>query len=238
MPGELDRTPLRAWIEQTAGSGPLALLLAALVRVSTYVDDADRLSTGVALDQLRLAIEGNVLYLDDGWQTIVDGLRLAATDHGAVLHAGHRVQSVATTERGVAVRLSGGETIVARAAIVAVEPDEACRLLDLPAEAPLARAGQVDKFPCRRLVSTWRSIDCRGRATASRSGWTAPIYFSVHSAAARLGPAGIHVLHVMKYLRGDSQELPATVQAELEAFLDHVQPGCARTLSCAASCPE
>jgi phytoene dehydrogenase-like protein len=221
---QLDRTPLRAWIEQTAGSGPLALLLAALVRVSTYVDDADRLSTGVALDQLRLAIEGNVLYLDDGWQTIVDGLRRAATDHGAVLHAGHRAQSVATTERGVSVRLSGGETIAARAAILAVEPEEACRLLDLPAEAPLTRwARRQLPVPAACLdVALDQLPRPRDRFAL---GLDAPIYFSVHSAAARLGPADAHVLHVMKYLRGDSQEPPATVQGELEAFLDHVQPG-------------
>ena len=40
---QFDRVPLHTWIEQTAGAGPLALLLAALVRVSTYVDDAERL---------------------------------------------------------------------------------------------------------------------------------------------------------------------------------------------------
>jgi phytoene dehydrogenase-like protein len=221
---QLDRTPLHTWIEQTAGDGPLALLLAALVRVSTYVDDADRLSTGAALDQLRLAIEGNVLYLDDGWQTIIDGLRRAATDHGAVVHASCRAESVATTERGVTVRLSGGETIVARAVILAVEAEEACRLLDLPAQAPLARwtTGQ-DPVPAACLdIALDRLPRPHDRFAL---GLDAPLYFSVHSAAARLGPAGIHVVHVMKYLRGEKHEPPETVQAELEAFLDHLQPG-------------
>ena len=54
--------------QKTIGSGNAARFLLAFFRVSTYADDADRLSAGVAIDQLRLALGGNVWYVDGGWQ--------------------------------------------------------------------------------------------------------------------------------------------------------------------------
>jgi phytoene dehydrogenase-like protein len=53
-----------------------------------------------------------------------------------------------------------------------------------------------------------------------------PLYFSVHSASARLAPQGAAVIHVAKYLGPDDQKADAkAVEAELEAFCDVVQPG-------------
>ena len=50
----------------------LSLLLAALFRLSTYCDDPEQMSAGAAIDQLKLALAGNVWYLDGGWQTLVE----------------------------------------------------------------------------------------------------------------------------------------------------------------------
>src|SRR5581483_6177079 len=83
-----DRVALGDWIEQTAGHGRLARLLETLFRVSTYADAPRRLSAGAALDQLRLALTGNVWYLDGGWQTLVDGLRDRAAREGAEIRTG------------------------------------------------------------------------------------------------------------------------------------------------------
>jgi phytoene dehydrogenase-like protein len=52
-----------------------------------------------------------------------------------------------------------------------------------------------------------------------------PLYFSVHSASARLAPEGIAVLHVMKYLGVNTVSTVDAVRAELETFLDRLQPG-------------
>ena len=84
--GKLDARPfdgvsLRAWLDQTAGPGNLAIFLGALFRLSTYGDDPEQMSAGAALDQLKLALAGNVWYLDGGWQTLVDGLRDRAASY-------------------------------------------------------------------------------------------------------------------------------------------------------------
>jgi hypothetical protein len=51
-----------------------------------------------------------------------------------------------------------------------------------------------------------------------------PLYLSVHSAAARLAPAGAALVHVGKYLAG-ATDAPCD-RRELEQFADRAIPGC------------
>lgn len=220
----LDRVQLADWIRTTAGQGHLAAFVRALVRVSTYADDPGRMSAGAALAQLRLALEGNVWYLDGGWQTLVDGLRTRAAGYGAVVRTGARAVEVRPRDGGVAIRLAGGDAVLARTVILAVPPRAAVRLLGLPADDPLARWEQAAvplKAACLDVVL--------GRlprpAYRFALGLDRPLYFSVHSAAAHLAPVGVAVAHLMKYRRGDEAASAADDEAELEGFLDRVQPG-------------
>ena len=57
-------------------------------------------------------------------------------------------------------------------------------------------------------------------------GLDRPFYYSVHSAAAKLAPEGISVVHVMKYLATTDASSPAeSIEQELEGCLDRLQPG-------------
>ncbi len=57
----LDGVSLSEWVRNTVGTGNAARFLLALFRVSTYADDAERLSAGVAIEQLKLALDGQRL---------------------------------------------------------------------------------------------------------------------------------------------------------------------------------
>src|SRR5919199_1040221 len=139
--GRLDPQPLRhltvrQWLEQVTEREPVRRLLAMLLRVSSYADEPDRQSAGAAVAQVQLAQRGNVLYLDGGWQTLVDGLADAARAAGARLVTGARVAAVARDEHGVrGVRLAEGTTVEARSVVVAGSPAMARTLLD--GETPL-----------------------------------------------------------------------------------------------------
>jgi phytoene dehydrogenase-like protein len=154
---QLDGTLLRDWLEQMGGGGNLALLLAALCRVSTYCHDPDRMSAGAALHQLKLALAGNVWYLDGGWQTLVDGLHDFAAQRGADFRNGARVKAVKGGADGVSVWLASGEELRGRAAVVAVEPQRASEIL-----AGRPAAGDCARMPQR--VPGWRLGWARGNA--------------------------------------------------------------------------
>jgi phytoene dehydrogenase-like protein len=56
-------------------------------------------------------------------------------------------------------------------------------------------------------------------------GMDRPLYYSVHSASARLAPDGSALVHIMKYLRPEESADPKETQLELEALMDLLQPG-------------
>jgi phytoene dehydrogenase-like protein len=221
---QFDGVPLRDWLEQTAGAGNLSLFLRALCRLSTYSDDPVRMSAGAAVQQLKLALAGNVWYLDGGWQTLVDGLRDQGAKYGAKFRTGAAVRAVDRGGGAVVVHLASGEILRGRAAVLAVEPTTALDMLDLPAESPLARwAGKnvAVRAACLDLALS--------RLTRPRQrfalGLDRPYYASVHSAAAALAPPNVAIVHVMKYIGNDTATPSQATERELECFLDQLQPG-------------
>src|SRR5262249_62400842 len=79
---------LSAWLGSNLGDPIVRQIVRMLVRVTTFTNDPHRQSAGAAIDQLQLGLKDGVLYLDGGWQTIVNGLRRAATGRGAPI-GGH-----------------------------------------------------------------------------------------------------------------------------------------------------
>ncbi|HKI09130.1 MAG TPA: hypothetical protein VKA09_12100, partial [Nitrososphaeraceae archaeon] len=56
-------------------------------------------------------------------------------------------------------------------------------------------------------------------------GIDSPLYYSVHSAAAKLAPENGALIHVAKYLGASIQSKPKEDEKELEELLDLLQPG-------------
>jgi phytoene dehydrogenase-like protein len=233
----LDDVPLGEWVERTVGPGQAAAFLRALVRLSTYIDDANGLSAGVAVDQLRSALRGSVLYLDGGWQTLVDGLRACARECGVEIRTSAAVKAIRTCESGALACLASGEELRAKAAILAVGPRAVCDMLELPEGAPL-REWMVRSVPVKAacLDVALHGLPRPGERFAL--GLDRPLYFSVHSAAARLAPDGVAVLHVMKYLGADGSASTEAVERELEDFLERLQPGWGSRVAARRYLPE
>jgi phytoene dehydrogenase-like protein len=220
-----DRVPLQQWIRDRAGDGNLARFVRTLCRVTTYVDDPERLSAGAAIDQLKYALAEGVWYLDGGWQVLIDGLREHLLRHSVELRTGARIGAVRPETDGVAVTLASGEVIHGRTAVLAIDPEGATSLLDLPDDSPLAKW----TARCIPVRAACLDVAVSRRTRPQRRvafGLDRPLYFSDHSSSARLAPEGVAVLHVMKYLGTTASENPAwPVEGELEAFLEEQQPG-------------
>jgi phytoene dehydrogenase-like protein len=220
---QFDGVSLREWLDTVIGSSNLASLLCALFRVSSYCNDPERMSAGVSLHQLKLALAGNVWYLDGGWQTLVNGLRDQATSFGAVFRTGARAEAVHCEADWVSVELANGELLHARAAVLAVEPEKARDLLALPEHSPLAR-WVANAIPIRAACLDLALNRLTRPDNRFALGLDRPLYYSVHSAAAKLAPEGVAVVHVMKYVGKDTTAPSAAVLQELESLLDQLQP--------------
>jgi hypothetical protein len=188
------------WLDRSTRSQRVRNYAEMAIRVATYNTDFVYLSAWAALQQISMALKHGVLYLNRGWQTIVDGLADRARSLGAEICCGEPV-----------ARLDG---IVADGIVLAVDPEmvESLTGVRLPARRA-ARVACLDlclsRFP-------------EGSATAAFA-LDRPLYFSVHSAVAHLAPAGRATVHVVKYLEGSEPD-PKVLRGELEGYADLVMP--------------
>lgn len=223
-PRPLDRTSVADWVRSFAGTGNFVRLVHTFVRLGTFINDPEVFSAGTAVEQLQVGQQGGVWYVDGGWQSLASGLAVQAEEQGTRIRLGAAVTRVASADEGVTIELSEGGAIAARSAIVALTPEAASEVLDLPPDHAVTRFCETVR-PARTAcldVALSRLPRPDERFTL---GLDAPMYLSVHSAAAQLAPEGIHVVQVLKYAgsqRADSHEV---AERELEQVLDDAQPG-------------
>ncbi len=188
------------WLDRHISSRRVRDFAATAIRISTFALDLDRLGAQVALQQIRSALKDNVLYLDGGWQTLVDGLAQRARSLGVIIRCDQPVGNV--------------DSIDATGIVLAVGPAEVEKLtgIALPAALPL------------HMASLDLGLDGTPEdATNVAFAVDRPLYFSVHSASARLAPRGARMVHVAKYL-GGALEDPKAARAELEEYATLVLP--------------
>lgn len=205
-PADLAGVTVRDWLEQQRMPADAADLVLTLVRVSTYAHDPDRMSADVAVAQMQLALATGVIYLDGGWQTLVDQLA-AGLDV--------RRRQVLRVEAGadqVTAHTPDAE-FVAGAAIVAVgTPHAAAAILDRP------------PFECGPTIeASCLDLGVAGPADPPLLfGVDRPLYLSAHSPS---------VVHVARYLGADEPLPPAAQRAELEAHAARAGLGPDRVLA-------
>jgi phytoene dehydrogenase-like protein len=215
-PRPLRDVPWATWLEGVAPRAEVRAAIASIARVTTYANASGRSSAGATIEQVRRGASPGVLYLDDGWQSLVDGLERAARDAGVRIVRSAPVASVIHDGQVRGVAIANGETVAGRSVLLATGPSTARALTGkkdlggnlVPVHVACLDLGLADLPRPDRLAAF---------------GVDEPTYFSVHSASARLAARGATV-HVMKYIDPDSQG-DADPEAELERVMDRVQPG-------------
>ncbi len=92
---DLGSRSVRQLVDELTGRERVAAVLHALVRLTSYVNAPEDLSADVAVGQLQRAFGGGgVIYLDRGWQQLVDLLAVAVIDAGGTIRTGHRWRQV------------------------------------------------------------------------------------------------------------------------------------------------
>jgi phytoene dehydrogenase-like protein len=223
---------VREWIDANVSDQRARQFMVAIFRLATYSDSADVLSASVALRQLRLAIRG-VIYVDEGWQKIVDALHSSAVAAGVNFVTSSRVVGIdldGGAVRGVALGGLEIETSKDTMSVMLPDPSESEAGTHIPADTVILA---VDPATVREILPSLdlpklqpiivSSLDIALSRLPNRRhlfalGIDRPLYYSVHSAYAQLTPSGGALLHVAKY-GGEPDEM------ELESIMDALQPG-------------
>lgn len=209
------------WLDAELPEPDARALTAMLVRLTTYANAPELQSAEVAMRQLHAAVRHGVMYLDGGWQTLVDAVTKRAIEAGAQIELGSGAARIEHDGRELqAVLTRDGRRITASAVIAAVEPRVLGTLLPEDAHAARWAAAAV---PARAACLDLGVGELPHPERFNVQAIDAPLYFSNHSAYAALSPAGKHVLHLVRYLRPD--EDGRALEPELRAFLERIQPG-------------
>ncbi len=227
-PTELGDRTAAAWFDELGLEGDERQLVEMLARTATYVADLDTVSADLVALQVRLAAQGNVDYLDGGWQTLLDGLG-AACERAGVERVPAAASAVVPEGRLVRVEVAAGRdgdgtggapdggaatTLLAGAVVLAAgTPDAMASVLPQRPVAWAALAGPIH-VACLDLGLA------EPPPTRVLLGLDRPIYLICHAPPARLAPSGGAVVHGMRYL-GAAEDLPAAeLRRELE---DHAR---------------
>jgi phytoene dehydrogenase-like protein len=217
----LEGTPLSAWLDEALRDPTLRELFGALYRLTSYANAPETQSAGAAVGQLAFSTKTGVVYLDGGWQTLVDGTVAACAAHGVVIRTGAAVTEARPLAGGWAVRCADGSAVACRTLVLATSPGAAAAITRIGALDSWASAAIPAKAAC--LDVALESLPRPGTRLAL--GIDQPLYFSVHSASARLAPEGGALVSTIKYLpHGEAPDAKRDA-TELEAWLDRLQPG-------------
>jgi phytoene dehydrogenase-like protein len=205
---------MQEWLDQHIYSPRVQDYAATIVRITTYTTNLGRLSARDALRQIALALKHNVLYIDGGWRTLIEGLQRRAISRGVDIRCNHPVSSLRDISADGIV-LAVGPSSVEKLTRVALPKSSALRMatLDLGLENLPPHATRV-AFAIDR-----------------------PLYFAMHSVSAQLAPKGGAMIHVAKYL-SDVEPDPAAVREELEDYATLLLPEWKSTVRVARFLPR
>jgi phytoene dehydrogenase-like protein len=230
---------LREWLDANVRDARARQVLASLIRLATYSDQADTASAPLSLAQMRVALRG-ALYVHEGWQRIVDSMHSTAISSGVNFVTSSRIVGVDCDDKGVrAVRLGGLEVDADRMdtlsiALPELSPEQV-HGARLPAETVILAvdpvcaselAGDAGKswVDARPVTAACLDVALRTLPRPKRTfalGIDESVYFAVHSVWAQLAPKGGALIHMIKY----GAKNPAADEYALEALLDRMQPG-------------
>ncbi len=216
-PADYRNITLNDWLQQHVHNSSTRLLLETLARVSTYANAPEIMAAEVFLTQLQLSLKNSVYYIDGGWQTLVDSLEKAALEAGVKIIRGARVEKV----KSHSLNLADGSKYEADEIIIAATPHAATEILDSP---ELKAAAEYSK-PVRAACLNVALKRLPKPSNTFGLGIDHPLYFSVHSATAKLAPEGRAVIHLAKYLAVGEKSDPTKDRDELENMLELFQPG-------------
>jgi phytoene dehydrogenase-like protein len=211
----------RKAVEEFSESSHVRELISALLRLTSYVHDPDAADGATLFAQLHRALLNNVVYVDDGWNQLVSALAARADAGGCLIGVGQRVTAI-RPGRTWRVETSNGNSVSARAVVIALPPRDALELVPDAEALRIAADRSIAVYAACLDLGLSRLPEPRHQFAL---GIDEPLYLSVHSSAARLAPDGGALVHILKYLKPDQVLDKTSSLGELEGFADLVQPG-------------
>nr|WP_106782516.1 NAD(P)/FAD-dependent oxidoreductase [Lysinibacillus timonensis] len=216
------------WAEHVSPSKAIQSTILLLGRLATYCHAPDQVSAKIVVSQLKSVMNG-VVYLDGGWQTIIDQLHNKAVIQGTEVRTQQTVKQIEplTTGQNTAfqITLANEERIYTKNILSTADPQSLLNMLGEYAPTTMKSFFQ-EITPVKGATLDVALTQLPDPMKLFALDLNNPLYYSVHSTYARLSnnPKNV-ILHVFKYLQPGEQVDSKAMKLELELFLETIQPG-------------
>ena len=222
---EFRHMSVQEWLDRNAHRPRVHELMASNARTLVYSAALDLVSAEVFVVKTQLALKNPVVYIDGGFETLVDGLRKAVEAAGGHIQTGSPVAAVEIENgRAHGIRFTDGSTRPASAVIIATSPRDALKLLNNGDSEPL-RAVVERLVPAHVACLDVVLSRLPNRQHTVVQDLERPRFLSTQSLYSRIAPEGGAIICTFKQLDPRRLGDPREDERDLEQLLDISQPG-------------
>lgn len=215
---------LRSWIEQELRDPMARHIVYAMFRVNSYTQAPDHQLAGPAIGSLaRTSKKNSIVYVKDGWQTLVDQLYEKAIRSGVSMLTDKNVTEIEHDGAVRKIKFADGQVMDIEQVISATPPTVTSRLLrDAGCKSVLRWKEQARSIEAASLTLSLKRLSAPDHFAVL--GVDQPVYFVNQSKFTRLSEDGTSVVNITKN-NGTSGTDPKANERYLEHVLDLIQPG-------------
>ncbi|SMO67848.1 phytoene desaturase family protein [Melghirimyces algeriensis] len=214
---------LREWAETEITDPMVRHLFYALCRTATYARNLDHLLASVVLRQVQRSLKDGVLYVDGGWQSLIEGLREQAVAAGVIIHTRENVVKIEHDGKVQNIFLDGGEKLEAPFLIVTTGWEDTSRMVKNARHTSLWKW----KEQARPVFAACLDLGLKRLPNPQHCvaiGLDQPVFFTNASLRTEMRENEAIVVHLIHYL-GDEPGEPKANARQLEQTMDLLHPG-------------
>ncbi|MGB3259300.1 phytoene desaturase family protein [Paenisporosarcina sp.] len=223
MKSNFDSIPeisLSDWAEREINDPMVRHIFYSLCRVSTYISAPTLQLAKPVLMQVKHGLNKGVMYVDGGWETIIQKLKKQAIESGAEIFYGKKVIEVEHHEQYQSIRCSDGELYHVPACIIAAPPKETLKMVTGSENTSLSIwVNQTIPITASCLDLGVKKLPNPENQFAI--GLDQTYYFTNQSRAAKLSEDNTLVVSLVKYHNPMHQSInPQENKVQLETVMD------------------
>lgn len=215
---------VRGWVEQEFRDPMTRHIIYTMIRVNSYAQAVDLQMAGPAIRSIaRTTKKNSIIYVQDGWQTLVDQLYEKAVQSGVSVMTGKNVTEIVHDGAVRKIKFADGQEIDIAHVISTAPPTVTSRLLgDGGSMSVLRWSKQARVIEAASLTLALKRLSAPSHFAVL--GVDQPVYFINQSKFTRLSEDGTSVVNLTKNNGTGGTDSKADEQF-LERTLDLIQPG-------------
>ncbi len=215
---------LKEWVDSEISDPMVRHLFYSICRLTSYTNAPTLQLAKPVLKQVKRSLHEGVLYVDGGWDTIVQSLKKQAEALGAEIVSNKNVINIEHHEQYQIIQCSDGTVIHVPNCIIAAPPKEAMNMLN-GAEYTSLRLWNEQAIPVTACCLDIGINKLPNPKHQFAIGLDQALFFTNQSRAAKLSEDGTLVVSIAKY-HDPMEEINVNAdKQQLESVMDLLHPG-------------